>query len=139
MLKRILIANDGSENAFKALAFACDLAVKYQAELHLILVEEVPSLPQSVAEVEEAKDLGDKLVRANIKRAEQVAARSNVKIAHHVFAGHVVRNIVDFANDNAFDIVVIGATGKAGFYEQMLGTRADRIAHLAKCPVLIVR
>ena len=139
MLKRILTANDGSENAFKALSFACDLAAKYQAELHLVLVEEVPALPEIVAEVDDAKGEVDKLVRANIKRAETIAGRAGVKLHNHVFAGHVVRNIVDFANDNSFDLLVIGATGHAAFYQHMLGTRADRIAHLARCPVLIVR
>ena len=57
----------------------------------------------------------------------------------HVQTGHVVRNIVDFANDNGFDLLVIGATGNAALYARMLGTRAARIAHLAQCPVLIVR
>jgi nucleotide-binding universal stress UspA family protein len=47
--------------------------------------------------------------------------------------------VVDFANDNSFDLLVIGATGHAALYERILGTRADRIARLAKCPVLVVR
>ena len=139
LFRRILTANDGSENAFKALATACDLAARYEAELHMILVEEVPSLPLSLSEVQDAKGAEDKQVRAHIRRAEGVAARAGVAIQCHVYTGHVVRNVVDFANDNAFDLLVIGATGHAAFYEQMLGTRADRIAHLARCPVLIVR
>lgn len=139
MLKRILTANDGSENAFKALSFACDLAARYQAELHMIVVEEVPALPEIVGEIDDAKGEDDKVVRAIIKRAQATAGRAGVALEHHVFTGHVVRNIVDFANDNSFDLLVIGATGHAAFYEHMLGTRADRIAHLARCPVLIVR
>ena len=137
--RRILAANDGSENAFKALAAACDLAARYQAELHVVLVEEVPALPLSLSEVQDVKGAEDRQVRAHIKRSETTAARAGVKAQCHVFTGHVVRNVVDFANDNGFDLLVIGATGHAAFYEQMLGTRADRIAHLARCPVLIVR
>jgi len=34
---------------------------------------------------------------------------------------------------------VIGAAGHSELYERMLGSRADRIVHLAKCPVLVVR
>jgi nucleotide-binding universal stress UspA family protein len=139
MFRKILSANDGSDNAFKALEIACDLAARYGAEMHLILIEEVPILPGSIAEVHEAKAGEDKLVRAHIKRAETIAARSKVLIKPHVFTGHVVRAIVDFANDNRFDLVVIGATGHAALHERMLGTRADRIAHMARCPVLIVR
>jgi nucleotide-binding universal stress UspA family protein len=141
MFRKILNANDGSDNAFRALEMACDLAARYVAELHMILVEEVPSMPDTdmIDEIEQKKAGQDKLVRGEIKRAQSIAVRHNVTIKCHVFTGHVVRTIVDFANDNAFDLLVIGATGNAALYERMLGTRADRIANLARCPVLIVR
>lgn len=139
MFRKIANANDGSANAFKALEAACELAAKFDAELHLVIVEEIPAIPGSIEEVQEVKAGEDKHVRANIKRADLIAGHHQVKLQHHVFTGHVVRNIVDFANDNGFDLLVIGATGNAALYERMLGTRADRIAHMAHCPVLIVR
>ena len=43
MFRKILAANDGSTNAFKALKMACALAAKIGAELHLIAIEEVPA------------------------------------------------------------------------------------------------
>ena len=139
MFRKILSANDGSPNAFKAVETACDIAARYGAELHLILIEEGPILPESMAEVHEAKASEERLIRSHIKRAETIAARNKVSIKPHVFRGHVVRTIVDFAKENGFDLVVIGATGHAALHERMLGTRADRMAHMAHCPVLIVR
>jgi nucleotide-binding universal stress UspA family protein len=141
MFRKILNANDGSENAFRALDMARDLAARYTAELHMIIVEEVPSLPDTdmIDEIEQAKAREDKLVRGEVRRAHAIAARHDVRISCHVYTGHVVRTVVGFANDNAFDLLVIGATGTAALYERMLGTRADRIANLAHCPVLIVR
>jgi nucleotide-binding universal stress UspA family protein len=141
MFAKILNANDGSDNAFRALEIACGLAATYGSELHMILVEETPLLPDTdmIEEIRATKAREDRMVRGEIKRARSIAARHAVTIACHVFTGHVVRTIVDFANDNGFDLVVIGATGRAALYERMLGTRADRIANLAQCPVLIVR
>ena len=139
MFHKILNANDGSPNAFKALEVACDLAAKYGAELHLILVEEVPTIPGSISEVQLVKASEDRHVRANIKRAETMAARCKLAVRCHVFTGHVVRNVVGFADDNGFDLLVIGATGHTALHERMLGTRADRICHMAHCPVLLVR
>ena len=139
MFKKILNANDGSPNAFKALEIAADMASRYGAELHMILVEEVPAIPGTITEVEMIKHDEDRVVRANIKRGEIIAARHAVMLQPHVFTGHVIRNVVDFADDNHFDLLVIGATGHAAIHERMLGTRADRIAHMAHCPVLIVR
>jgi nucleotide-binding universal stress UspA family protein len=141
MFRKILNANDGSDNAFRALEIACDLTAKYGADLHMIVVEELPILPDTdmIDEIEQTKAQEDKLVRAEIKRARSMATRWKVAISYHVFTGHVVRTVVDFANDNAFDLLVIGATGNAALYERILGTRADRIANMASCPVLIVR
>ncbi|MGC1177842.1 MAG: universal stress protein [Methyloceanibacter sp.] len=45
VFSKILAANDGSEHAFKALSAAFSLALSHQAELHMIMVEEVPDLP----------------------------------------------------------------------------------------------
>ena len=139
MFHKILSANDGSPNALKALEVACELAARYGAELHMIVVEEVPAIPASIAEVQQVKADEDKIARVSVHRAEAIASRCRVSIKVHVFTGHVVRSVVDFAKDNAFDLLVIGATGHAAVYERMLGTRADRIAHLASCPVLIVK
>ena len=139
MFSKMLVANDGSDNAFRALQVACDLGALAGAELHLIVVEEVPEVVETIAEVKEVKSVEDRQARAIIKRSELIAGRASVAIQTHVVTGHVVRNIVDFARDGRFDLIVIGATGHAAIYERMLGTRADRIAHLAHCPVLIAR
>ena len=139
MFHKILVANDGSENAFKAVRTACQLAKAFKAELHMIVVEEVLEIAEVLEEVKDTKATEDKRVREYIKRAQVIAGHVGVTLTPHVFSGHVVRTVVDFANDNAFELLVIGATGHAAFHERMLGTRADRIAHLANCPVLIVR
>lgn len=55
MLKKILHAQDGSESAFKALAEAIDLAKAFNAELHMISVEEIPHYAETVGEVIEKK------------------------------------------------------------------------------------
>jgi nucleotide-binding universal stress UspA family protein len=43
------------------------------------------------------------------------------------------------AADLSVDLLVIGATGHSALYERMIGSRADRIVQLSKCPVLVVK
>lgn len=55
MIKKILVAVDGSDHAAKAIAFGADIAAKYDAELllvHVLLRQELPRDLQRIAEVE---------------------------------------------------------------------------------------
>ena len=68
-----------------------------------------------------------------------MAEQHRVKLNTHVHSGHPVRTIVDLANELGADLLVIGATGHSQLYERMIGSRADRLVHLAPCPVLVVK
>ena len=63
MFKKILIANDGSEGAARALSAAIELAKEHEAELHMISVEELPRYPASIDEVVEEKARGQPRLR----------------------------------------------------------------------------
>ena len=139
MFKKILHANDGSENAFKALAAAIDIAKTYGAELHMVSIEEIPVVPEWIEEVREEKIASDRVFRHVAKRAKAAAAARQVELQCHVFTGHPVRTIVDFVRDNDFDLLVVGATGRSGLYETMIGSRAERLVHLTPCPVVVVK
>jgi nucleotide-binding universal stress UspA family protein len=68
-----------------------------------------------------------------------MAQECQVALKTHVVAGHPVRDIVDLARDLKADLLVVGASGHSALYDRMVGSRADRIVHLAPCPVLVVR
>ena len=74
-----------------------------------------------------------------LQRARAMAEESHVKLHTHVVAGHPVRDIVKLAADLNVDLLVIGARGHSALYERMVGSRTDRITHLARCPVLVVK
>jgi nucleotide-binding universal stress UspA family protein len=139
MLKTILHANDGSESAFKALAMAIDLATTYKAELHMICVEEISDFPETIEDVNLEKDAADRRFRKILDRAKAVSAKRNIQLHTHVVTGHAVRAIVDFVGERGFDLLVVGATGHSVLYRTMVGSRADRLVHLAPCPVLVVK
>jgi len=53
--------------------------------------------------------------------------------------GLPVRDIVRLAEDLKAHLVLIGAVGRSALYERLMGSHADRIVQLAKCPVFIVK
>ena len=46
MFKTVLVANDGSDHAFKALAMAITIAKQNASELHMVSVEEISHMPE---------------------------------------------------------------------------------------------
>ena len=139
MFSKILHANDGSENAFRALALAIAIAKQNNSELHTVSVEEIDYMPEFIEEVREETGTAARRFHSVLQRARAMADESRVKIHTHVVTGHAVRDIIRLAADLRVELLVIGASGHSQIYAHMLGTRAARIVHLARCPVLVAR
>jgi nucleotide-binding universal stress UspA family protein len=139
MFTRILHANDGSEHAFNALALALKIAKQSGAELHMISVEEIDYLPETMGDIREETGVAARRFHGVVNRSRAMAQDCEVTLKTHVVAGHPVRDIVDLARDLKADLLVVGASGHSALYDRMVGSRADRIVHLAPCPVLVVR
>jgi nucleotide-binding universal stress UspA family protein len=139
MFGKILCANDGSERAFRALALAITIAKENDSELHMVSVEEIDYIPEFIEEVREEIGTAARRFHKVLQRARDLAEKAHVKLHTHVLAGHPVRDIVELAAELKADLLVIGSAGHSEFYERMLGSRADRLVHLAGCPVLVVR
>jgi nucleotide-binding universal stress UspA family protein len=139
MFRKILHANDGSEHAFDALSLALKIAKHSGAELHMVSIEEIDYMPEFIEEVREEVGTAARRFHTVVNRSRAMAEEYQVKLKTHVIAGHPVRDIVDLARDLKADLLVVGASGHSALYDRMVGSRADRIMHLAPCPVLIVR
>jgi nucleotide-binding universal stress UspA family protein len=139
MFAKILVANDGSEHAFHALSLALAIAKQNGSELHMVSVEEIPYLPEFIEEVRESTGKAARFFHGVLQRARAMAEEQQVELHTRVLAGHPVRDIVELAAELEVDLLVIGATGHSALYERMVGSRADRIMQLAKCPVLVVK
>jgi nucleotide-binding universal stress UspA family protein len=139
MFRKILVGNDGSEGAFRALAAAIDLAKRGGTELHMISVEQLPQFPATIDEVAEEKDTANQHFAKVVDRARELAKRERVKLECHVTAGHVVAAIVDFVKSNGVDLLVIGFMGHSRLYNAVIGGTADRLVDHVPCAVLVVK
>ncbi len=139
MFGRILMADDGSEGAAKAVPVAIDLARQYGAELHVVAVEEVPYVPTTIGEVEDAREEADHRLMPAIERAKQLAKLKDITLVTHLVAGHPTRAIVELIETYRFDLLVIGFNAHSGFYDRIIGGTAHRLVQLAPCAVLVVK
>ena len=139
MFKRILVANDGSDGAARALSAAIKLAKDQGVDLQMISVEELPSFPASVDEVIEEKTEANHVYEAVKSRAVAQAQAQGVKLIPHVLVGHPVSTICDFVEKGAFDLLVIGYMGHSALYNRLIGSTTDRLVEHAPCAVLVVK
>ena len=73
MFHKILHANDGSDHAFHALTLALQMAKQDEADLHMVSVEEIPYLPESIEEVREETGVAARQFHAVVNRAREMA------------------------------------------------------------------
>jgi len=140
MFRKILVGNDGSEGAKKALQAAIDLAKRYDAELHEICIEEhLPHYAATVGEVVEAKQEAADYFRRVTRDAELVAEAHGIRLTSHVVPGHEVETIVQFVKDHGFDVLVIGFMGHSRIFDHIWGGTSQNLTRLASCSVLVVK
>lgn len=139
MFRKILVANDGSAGAAKALSAAIALARQTKAELHMICVEELPRFPTSVEEVIEEKQEANHRFAEVIAKAQAEAKSHHFKLTTLVLAGHAVPRIIETIEQHRFDLLVVGFMGHTALYNRLIGGTTDRLVEMAPCSVLVVK
>jgi nucleotide-binding universal stress UspA family protein len=136
---RVLVAIDGSEGGWKAFDCALSICAATGAELTALAVEgKLPAYAGSLGEVDEVKREKDRYFGGVLERAEKQAAERDVALSRDVVPGHAAEVITHYAMAHDHDLIVVGHRGHfLGDY--LLGSTADRVAHHAHCPVMVVR
>ena len=117
MFEKILIANDGSEGAFKALVAALRLAHSHKAEAHMICVEEIPWMHAgSREEVVSEKEVADRKFAEVVAKAEAEAKHHRVKLVSHIvigahISGHDPKRTRHLATKDKLGSTALGALG----------------------------
>ncbi len=139
MVRKMIVANDGSKGGERALTSALSLAKRLGVGLAMVCVEETPRFPASIDEVTEAlADEGGQFEKV-IAAAKAKAAAEGVAFEPHVVVGHPVSAIVDLIHRGGFDLLVVGFMGHSALYNRIIGSTTDRLVELAPCTVMVVK
>jgi len=140
MFTRILVANDGSAGARRALELAVDIAARYGAELHSISVEEgLPHYAATIDEVDAVKEKENHYFEQVSGEAREIAAARGVSLQTHVMPGHEVETIINFCREGGFDLLVVGFMGHSRIYERIWGSTSQSLTRLSPCSVLVAK
>jgi nucleotide-binding universal stress UspA family protein len=135
----VLVAIDGSDGAQRALDCAISLVERLGGGLTAVAVEgKLPAYAATAGEVDEVKQEKDRFFQRVLEEAQVQAKERGVELKTELVPGHAAEVISHYAKAHGHDLIVIGHKGHfLGDY--LLGSTADRVAHHAHCPVIVVR
>lgn len=132
----ILVPTDFSNASEEALRWATSLARDTGAKLVIAHVEEPP-----MAYAGELPLTPDEATRDELRRslAQTAPADSSVPYEHKLLVGEPATAIVDLAEREHADLIVMGSHGRKGITRLLMGSVAEAVVRKAKCPVLTVK
>ena len=145
MFASIVVGTDGSETARAAVRHAIELARQFGARLHIVSAYEPVSdlrpggervsMPAARWMVKARDD-----VLAILEEAAAEARASGVgEVETFARQGDAADAILDVAEEQRSDLVVVGHRGLTGAKRFLLGSVPNKVSHYAPCSVLIVR
>jgi nucleotide-binding universal stress UspA family protein len=149
----ILVAIDGSDQSIKAAEYAIDIAKRYSAQLIALTVLDISKARYSssafiappvhgLKELElmrkEAQEWLDKIGELIEQKKEN--NNNSIQLISQVEESMSVPGaIIDYAENQNIDLIVIGTRGRSGFKKLLLGSVASTVVTYATCPVLVTK
>jgi nucleotide-binding universal stress UspA family protein len=145
MFSSIVVGTDGSETARKAVQQATELARQVGASISLVSAYEPVSNARIRDEKREVpKDMEWMVnpredVEATLKEASEEVQGAGVKVETFAREGDAADAILDVAEEQHADLIVVGNKGMTGAKRFLLGSVPNKVSHHAPCSVLIIR
>ncbi len=144
MFKRILVPTDGSEITQKAVTTALTMARSFGASVCAIAVRE-PFPYSAISEMQptppqEFFDAQERIATQRLKAVTEAALAAGVQAStESVEAGHPWEAIIESAQRNGCDLIVMASHGRRGVSALLLGSETQKVLTHTTTPVLVVR
>jgi nucleotide-binding universal stress UspA family protein len=148
---KILVAIDGSDHSMKAAQYAMDIARDNKAQLIALTVLDITKIGYAASAFIASPTHGlDELERKRKEAQEwldkiaKLVALQNANddiqfISKIEESMSVAGTIVEFAENQNMDLIVVGSRGRSGFTKLLLGSVASTVVTYATCPVLVIK
>ncbi len=141
--QKILIATDFSDCSEEACAYALDLARKFDASLLVLHVINEPVDLRGFYVPHISFDQLEKEIAEGAATMLETFCKENLqdfnRYSSLVVSGVPYEEINRIAQEQSFDLVVIGTHGRSGLDHLIFGSTAERVVRSAPCPVLTTR
>jgi nucleotide-binding universal stress UspA family protein len=144
MFNRILVPTDGSDITKKAVATAIKLARSTNAKLYTLSVKE-PFPYSAISEMQptppqEFFDAQERIAAARVKEVRDMAESAGLACDAHTVEGlHPWEAIIEHAQRQECDLIVMSSHGRRGVTALLLGSETQKVLTHTTIPVLVVR
>jgi nucleotide-binding universal stress UspA family protein len=145
MFKSIVVGTDGSDTAQQAVQQAIALARAIGAKLEIVSAyEPVPAQRLREERREAPEDLQWAInpredVDSTLEAAAELAGTAGVPTTTYPRKGDPADAILDVAEEQDADLIIVGNKGMTGARRFLLGSVPNKVSHHAPCSVLIIR
>jgi nucleotide-binding universal stress UspA family protein len=141
----MVVGTDGSDTAGEAVRQATELAARLGASVHLVSAYE--PVPERRLREEREQAPGDvqwmvharEDVRSTLEAAARGLEAAGVQVQTHAREGDAADAILDVAEEQRADLIVVGNKGMTGAKRFLLGSVPNKVSHHAPCSVMIIR
>lgn len=138
MFKKILAPVDGSKYMEQSVVYASTIAKAMRSALTVIHVVTLPvvAAPEVHVDPKPLEQAGLKILEEAKNTAEKEGVVPETRLGHAF--GNPAQEILRIAEQDGFDLIVIGAKGHSVLMKLLVGSVCDTVMHHAPCPVLVV-
>jgi nucleotide-binding universal stress UspA family protein len=143
IFRKIMVATDGSEPVRRAVDLAIEIAKLSETKLYAVHVIVLGFyLRTHSTDAEWKKEIEEQLIKEGKEATSYVenAGRvANIEVESVILEGNPAEEIIDFAEKNDIDLVVMGTHGITGIQRFLLGSVVENVVRHSKNAVLVVR
>lgn len=135
-MDKIVLATDGSKYSVQATKTAVALAKLVDAKINAIFIDTSgTALPEE--KLEEETLLGVHPDKAGLEVAKKFGEKNGVEVNTEVLKGNITKQIINYADENEADLIILGESGRTGLARLALGSVAESVVKAAHVPVFV--
>jgi nucleotide-binding universal stress UspA family protein len=148
-ISKIMVGIDGSEQSINAADYAIAIAKRHDAEMIAVnaLTSDIgyayssPGVESPPLTMREIILLAEDEVKKWFNDIKEKADKSGIRLRSEIIMAKrsAVSTMLDYAEEQKIDLIVVGTRGRSGIKKMLLGSVASGLVTYAACPVLVVK